>query len=95
MTMDKEFQKVKRFVLKKRPGARTTMKRGTFVVIDGEGKAVVDPQLLLPPATTVRKAWEYAKHSLWFSNMIEKSNTAFNEERMYNNLAKKERGSYD
>lgn len=92
--MDKEFAKIKKFVVRKRPGARTVMKNGTFVVMDGEGKAVVDQQLLLPPATTVRKAWEYAKYSLWFSNMIAKSNAAFSEEKMFKQLAK-EKGSYE
>lgn len=88
----KEFQKIKRFVVKRAPGAHTIQKPdGSYVVVDGNGRAVQDPELFLPKAGTVRKAWEQAKYALWFSNMIRKSNAAFNEEKMFKQL-RKERG---
>lgn len=87
----KEFQKLKRFVIKRYPGAHITgrMLDGQIVydVVDGRGHAVVDQDLLLPMATTVRQAWEQAKYCSWFVNMIRKSSTAFDEERMYKKLA--------
>lgn len=88
----KEFQKIKKFVIKRAPGARTIKKLdGSYVVVDGNGRAVQNPELFLPKAGTVRKAWEYAKHALWFDNMIRKSNAAFSEEKMFKQL-RKERG---
>lgn len=88
----KEFQKIKRFVLKRAPGAHTMQRPdGSYVVVDGMGRAVQNPELFLPKAGTVRKAWEQAKYSLWFSNMIAKSNAAFNEEKMFKQI-RKERG---
>lgn len=88
----KEFQKIKRFVLKRAPGAHTIQRPdGSYVVVDGDGRAVQNPELFLPKAGTVRKAWDQAKYSLWFSNMIAKSNAAFNEEKMFKQI-RKERG---
>lgn len=91
----KEFEKLKRFVNKRHPGAHVVgrMLDGQIVydVVDGRGYAVVDQDLLLPAATAVRQAWEQAKYCSWFTNMIRKSNTAFDEDRMYKKLAK-ERG---
>lgn len=88
----KEFQKLKRFVLKRAPGAHTIKKLdGSYVVVDGNGRAVQNPELFLPKAVTVRKAWEYANHALWFDNMIRKSNAAFSEEKIFKQL-RKERG---
>lgn len=88
----KEFQKVKRFVEKRFPGARTVAKvvgdQMHFQVVDGAGFAVVDPELMIRPATSVRQAWADAKYCAWFSNMIRKSNMAFNEEKMFKKLAK-------
>lgn len=90
--VDKEFLKVKRFVLKRFPGARTVAKRSGntihYQVVDENGYAVVDPQLLIPPATTVKQAWTNAKYSAWFSNMIHKSNVAFSDEKIIKKLAR-------
>jgi hypothetical protein len=86
---EKEFQKIKKFVIKRAPSAHTIKKPdGSYVVVDGGGRAVQNPELFLPKAGTVRKAWEQAKYSLWFSNMIAKSNAAFNEEKMFKQLRK-------
>lgn len=91
---DKEFLKVKRFVLKRFPGARTVAKLNGdakhFQVVDGNGYAIVDPQLLIPPATTVKQAWMQAKYSAWFSNMIRKSNAAFSDEKIIRKIARSE-----
>jgi hypothetical protein len=88
----KEFQKLKRFVQKRFPGAYVTgriVDGGVqYSVVDGRGVAVVDEDLLLPAATTAKQAWEQAKYCAWFTNMIRKSNTAFDDERMYKKLAK-------
>lgn len=88
----KEFLKVKRFVMKRFPGAHTVAKvvgdKTYYQVVDSQGFAVVDPELMIPPATSVRKAWRDAKYAAWFSNMIRKSNMAFNEEKMWKKLAK-------
>lgn len=88
----KEFQKLKRFVQKRFPGAYVTGRivdgEVQYSVVDGRGVAVVDEDLLLPTATTAKQAWEQAKYCAWFTNMIRKSSTAFDEERMYKKLAK-------
>lgn len=89
----KEFQKLKRFVLKRAPGARTFMEPdGSFVLLDEQGEYVVSNSLMLPPAKSVRQAWETAKYALWYSNMMRKSNAAFSEEKIWKKLIK-ERGS--
>lgn len=88
----KEFQKLKRFVDKRFPGARTEAFESAgsmyYRVVSGAGFAIVDPELMIPPAKTVRQAWIDAKYCAWFSNMIRKSNAAFNEEKIYKKLAK-------
>lgn len=88
----KEFAKVKRFIQKRFPGARTQAKwvngQVRYQVVDGNGYVVVDPELYLPPATTVRQAWADAKYCAWFTNMIRKSNNAFNEEKMIKKINK-------
>lgn len=43
---------------------------------------------MIPLAKSVRKAWDDAKYSIWFTNMIRKSNAAFNEEKIFKKLAK-------
>ena len=88
----KEFAKVKRFIQKRFPGAMTQAKykdgKKVFQVVDGEGYIVIDPELYLPPATTVRQAWYDAKYCAWFTNMIRKSNNAFNDEKMIKKINK-------
>lgn len=87
-----EFQKLKRFVDKRFPGARTEAFESAGVryyrVVDGRGYSIVDPELMLRPATTVRQAWIDAKYASWFTNMIRKSNNAFSDEKIYKKLAK-------
>lgn len=94
----KQFAKLKRFVVKRAPGAHVEARQvGSqywYSIIDGDGNPVVDPDLLIPPATTVRQAWEQAKYCTWFSNMICKSNAAFCEEKIFRALIK-ERGGDD
>lgn len=80
---------MKRFIQKRFPGAYTIQRTdGSFAVVDGHGFSIVSPQLMLPPALTVRKAWEQAKYAAWFSNMIRKSNAAFSDEKIYKKMAK-------
>ncbi len=87
-----EFEKLKRFVSKRFPGAHTVAKqvggRMQYSVIDGQGYSVVDPELMIPPAYTVQKAWEQAKYAAWFTNMIRKSNAAFSDEKIYKKMAR-------
>ena len=88
----KEFAKVKRFIVKRFPGAHTVARKINdtikFQVVDEHGLSVVDPELRIPLSTTVRGAWNTAKYGAWFQNMIRKSNAAFNEEKIYKKLAK-------
>lgn len=86
----KEFLKIKRFVQKKFPGAYVIARHnGTrFQIVDENGFSVIDPELRIPLAKTVRQAWEYAKYGAWFGNMIRKSNAAFSDEKIYKKLAK-------
>lgn len=88
----KEFAKVKRFIQKRFPGAHTVARQDgekiRYQVVDGEGFAVVDSTLFLPPTYTVKEAWTQAKYGAWFSNMIRKSNNAFSDEKIYKKLAK-------
>ena len=85
----KEFQKMKRFIQKRFPGAYTIMRtNGMYAVVDGNGYSIVGPELMLPPASTVREAWNQAKYAAWFTNMIRKSNAAFSDEKIYKKMAK-------
>ena len=88
----KEFIKVKRFIQKRFPGARTVGRdidgKRYFQIVDGNGMSVVDPELRIPFSTTVRGAWNTAKYGAWFQNMIRKSNNAFSEERALKKMAK-------
>jgi hypothetical protein len=87
-----EFQKMKRFIQKRFPGAHTVAKEAgkklQYTVLDGRGYSIVDPELRLPATYTVRKAWEQAKYAAWFTNMIRKSNNAFSDEKMLKKMAK-------
>jgi hypothetical protein len=88
----KEFQKVKRFVLKRFPGATTkAYDDGTYAVVDQYGFEIENPELFMPKAKTVREAWNQAKFGQWFTNMVRKSNNAFNDEKIYKKLAKEAR----
>lgn len=88
-TEQKEFQKLKRFVQKRAPGARTIVESdGSFALIDEQGEYVISNSLMLPPARSVRQAWEQAKYALWYSNMMRKSNAAFSEEKIWKKLIK-------
>ena len=91
-TEQKEFAKLKRFIVKRFPGAYTVARivngRVSFKVVSGDGISVNDEQLMLPTTYTVRSAWNQAKYGAWFSNMIRKSNAAFNEDKMYKKIAK-------
>lgn len=89
----KEFLKLKRFVSKRVPGAHTILEcDGNYVVVDNAGENVAKTWLLLPPAKSVRQAWEQAKYGLWYQKMIAKSNAAFNEEKIYKKLVKESGG---
>lgn len=91
----KEFQKVKRFIQKRFPGAYTIQRTdGSYAVVAANGKSIVDPELMLPPAKTVRKAWEYAKYTNWFQNMIRKSSNAFDDTKIYDKMSKKDRSNW-
>lgn len=89
----KEFQKVKKFVIKRFPGAHTVAvptcgNQLLYQVVDANNKAVVSPELMIPLGKTVTQAWTNAKYGAWFSNMIRKSNNAFSEEKMWKKLAR-------
>lgn len=89
----KEFQKVKKFVIKRFPGAHTVAvptcgNQLLYQVVDVNNKAVVSPELMIPLGKTVTQAWTNAKYGAWFSNMIRKSNNAFSEEKMWKKLAR-------
>jgi hypothetical protein len=56
----KEFQKIKRKVLKKYPNATTRANTdGTFYLSDGYG-GVIGEDYMLPPTKSVWMAWEHA-----------------------------------
>ena len=91
----REFLKVKRFIQKRFPGAYTIQRPdGSYAVVDINGISIVNPELMLPPAKTVRKAWEYAKYTNWFSNMIRKSSNAFDDSKIYDKMSKKDRSNW-
>jgi len=94
----KEFAKLKKYVDKRAPGAHVQARQVGdqmwYALIDGKGQPIVDPDLLIPPARSVREAWEQAKYCAWFSNMIRKSNAAFCDEKIFRSIAK-ERGGDD
>lgn len=88
----KEFAKVKRFIEKRFPGAHTVSRvvgsNTYFQVVDGDGYSIVDSELMIPMAKTVRGAWDLAKYGAWFQNMIRKSNNAFSDEKICKKIAK-------
>lgn len=88
----KEFAKIKRFISKRFPGARTEgytrNGRDYYRVVDGNGHNVVDPELMLPPCTNVMEAWKAAKYGVWFTNMVRKSNNAFSDEKIMKKISK-------
>lgn len=88
----KELLKIKKAVCKRFPDASVRGKligeKMHYQIVDASGCGVIDPELMIPPATTVRQAWNNAKYALWFDNMIQKSNAAFNEEKLFKKLAK-------
>lgn len=85
----KEFQKLKRFVTKRVPNAHTYLdSQGHYFVVDAHRENVVPGSLMLPPAKSVREAWEQAKYAMWYTNMINKSNAAFSEEKLFKKLMK-------
>lgn len=90
----KDFAKLKKYVQKRAPGAKTVMDLQTsaFIVVDEQGEDVVSNSLMLPPATTVRRAWEQAKYAIWYDNMMKKSNAAFSEEKIWKKLIKESGG---
>lgn len=89
----KEFLKVKRFVQKRFPGATTILRPdGSYGVVDQYGVSVIDLELMLPPTHTIRQAWYQAKYAAWFTNMIQKSNAAFCDEKIYKKMAKESGG---
>ena len=85
---------MKRFIVKRFPGARTAINSaGNYSVVYGEdADSVVPAELLYPPARTVREAWNQAKSVAWFVNMIRKSNNAFSDDKIFKKMAK-ERGN--
>ena len=84
------FKRVKRYISKRYPGAHTAMMNdGSFKVLDGEGISVINEELMLPPTHTVLDAWDAAKYSIWFSNMIARSNRAFSDDKILRKLTKK------
>jgi len=92
----KEFQKVKRYIVKRVPGAHTFVDgNGTIQVVDANREPIIPRELMLPPAGSVREAWEQTKYAMWYSNMINKSNAAFSEEKMFKKLAKETGGGDD
>jgi len=89
----KEFQKIKKFVIKRFPGAHTVAvptcgNQLLYQVVDANNRVVVSPELMIPLGKTVTQAWTNAKYGAWFSNMIRKSNNAFSEEKMWKKLAR-------
>ena len=92
----KEFAKVKRFVQKRFPGAHTVARningKIKYQVVSENGYAITNEELMIPLAPSVRQAWEYAKYSTWFTNMIRKSNAAFADEKIYKKLARESGG---
>lgn len=87
------FTLVKKYVLKHRPNAKTIAKIDgpslVYTVVDSRGKTIIDPQLFLPPARTVKKAWENAKYSIWFLNKLQKTRIQ-DEQKIYKSLAKED-----
>jgi hypothetical protein len=88
----KSLQKIKRFVQKRFPGAKVVGKlvneQLQYSIVDGKGLTVIDPELMIPPAKSVTQAWNNAKYVAWFTSMIQKSNAAFDEEKIFKKLAK-------
>ena len=87
------FQTVKKFVLKHYPNSTTVGRYDNgcvfYTVVNARGKSVVNPSLLIPPATSVRKAWENAKYSIWFMNKLNKTR-ATDESKIYKTLSKED-----
>jgi len=87
------FQAIKKFVLKHYPESTTVGRYDNgqvfYQVVSKRGKSVVNPTLLIPPATSVRKAWENAKYSIWFMNKLNKTRIQ-DEQKIYKTLSKED-----
>lgn len=91
LNANKEYQANKKKVLKAFPGSRIMKVGEHFEIVNANGYPIrPNPELNLPKAKSVRQAWLIAAYGLWFDNMIQKSNAAFSEEKIFKNLIKKE-----
>lgn len=91
LTAEKEYLANKKKVLKMFPGSRVMKVGEHFEIVNANGYAVrPNPELNLPKAKSVRQAWMIAAYGLWFDNMIQKSNAAFSEEKIWRQMVKKE-----
>lgn len=82
------FKRDQKNVRKKYPLACTKQHAGGYFYIDdGHGNCIIDYDgLLLPRATSVREAWRLAALNTWYVNMIQKSNAAFSDEKIFKKL---------
>ena len=88
---EKEYLANRKKVLKKFPGSRVMKVGEHFEIVNANGYAIrPNPELNLPKAKSVRQAWLIASYGLWFDNMIQKSNAAFSEEKIWRQMVKKE-----
>lgn len=94
------FAKLKAAVLRKFPDARTQCTETpegykTFLVVYGPNdKAIVDPQLMIPPAQSVLQAWQIAKQSIGYRKLLT-NNSAEQDDKIYSKLAKQSGGGND
>lgn len=86
-----EYLGNRRKVLKMFPGSRVMKVGEHYEIVNANGYPVrPNPELNLPKAESVRQAWMIAAYGLWFDNMIQKSNAAFSEEKIWRQMIKKE-----
>lgn len=90
ITVKEDFSKIKKRVQKKYPGAHTMFdsESKSYHIVDNQGNRILTEEYYLPPATSVRKAWEYIDHITFFEKAIVKSFNAFSDEKLNTTVAK-------
>lgn len=88
--MARDFGTVKKKVIKRYPNAKTMYddNEKSYHIVDKYSNRILTEEYYMPPATTVRKAWEQIERILFVENMMEKSFNAFSDEKMNTQILK-------
>jgi hypothetical protein len=95
LTKQKTFEKAKKLVSKRYPGAHIRLVNGLYEVCNKNGFPIRTADLYMPENYTARDAWERLAHSLWFGKMVVKSFNAFNDDKLFKKVVKENKDDND